>query len=112
MGAIPPWNRSPRQLWEVSRAAVNIRICGKAFLCFLPILYPLSSSAGFNYVDFQSTENLNVLFDARATGGILRLTPAAYHLEGAVWHQVKQDVSVGFTTHFQFQMKEVGGLPE
>lgn len=100
------------RLWVVSSPAVDVQVFGKAFLCSLLILNPFTCFAGFNYADFQSTEDLNVLFDARATVGVLRLTPAAYHLEGAVWHQVKQNISGGFTTRFQFQMKDVGGLPE
>jgi hypothetical protein len=72
----------------------------------------ISAHAQFDFNQFQNTDPLNIVHDAVVQGGVLRLTPAAYHLEGAAWHQVKQPVAEGFTTTFSFRMLEVGGLPE
>jgi hypothetical protein len=41
---------------------------------------------------------------------MLRLTPAARHLAGAVWFERKQIVNAGFETAFNFQLTGQGGL--
>ena len=53
---------------------------------------------------------LRLVGSAELTGKVLRLTPAERHKAGAAWFEAKQIVSSGFTTSFEFQLTQPGGL--
>jgi|SRR5215831_412198 len=64
----------------------------------------------FDYTDFSSTSGLNLIGDAAVVSSVLRLTPAATGKQGACWYQTTIDLSLGFTTIFDFQMTGGGGI--
>jgi hypothetical protein len=53
---------------------------------------------------------LRLVGSAELTGKILRLTPAERHMAGAAWFEEKQVVGSGFTSSFEFQLTQQGGL--
>ena len=53
---------------------------------------------------------LRLVGSAELTGKVLRLTPAERHMAGAAWFGEKQVVSGGFTSAFEFQLTQQGGL--
>jgi hypothetical protein len=53
---------------------------------------------------------LRLVGSAERTGTVLRLTPAERHMAGAAWFGDKQVVSNGFTSSFEFQLTQQGGL--
>ncbi|XZE56600.1 Calx-beta domain-containing protein [Planctomycetaceae bacterium SH139] len=70
--------------------------------------------ATISYPDFSDSSGLTLLGDAAvADGNTLRLTPAVEGVNGAVWHENKQFVSVDWETSFDFNLNEnvgdVGG---
>ena len=63
-------------------------------------------------VDSQDSPEraLRLVGSAELTGKVLRLTPAKRHQAGAAWFEAKQIVSSGFTSSFEFQLTQQGGL--
>ena len=53
---------------------------------------------------------LRLVGSAELTGNVLRLTPSERHKAGAAWFEEKQVVSSGFTSSFEFQLTQQGGL--
>ncbi len=64
----------------------------------------------FEFHDFASPGNLNVVGDAQLPGKVLRLTEARINIAGAAWYAAKEPVSHGFDTTFQFKLTGQGGL--
>src|SRR4030095_862797 len=60
--------------------------------------------AQFNYPDFTRRENLNILSDARAVGGLIRLTSASEFRNGTVVYALEQLLQDGFETTFTFRI--------
>jgi len=53
---------------------------------------------------------LRLVGSAELTGKVLRLTLAERHKAGAAWFEAKQIVSSSFTSSFEFQLTQPGGL--
>lgn len=66
--------------------------------------------ADFNYPNFASTSGLNMVGSAVKSGDHLRLTPAATVQSGVVWTQDRQAVRDGFSSTFQLQATNIGGM--
>ncbi|GIV04953.1 MAG: hypothetical protein KatS3mg016_0528 [Fimbriimonadales bacterium] len=64
--------------------------------------------AQFNYPDFAGA-SLQLNGDAAIVGNRLRLTPAQGDRLGSAYHPLKQVLSNGFATTFQFQITNSGG---
>jgi len=69
---------------------------------------PTAVAQSPRFTDFSSTTNLTLNGSAVApvnngTSKVLRLTPAAMSQAGSAWFNIRQPVSGGFTTTFQFQ---------
>ncbi len=62
------------------------------------------TSADFEYPDFSTTTDLNVVGDAAFTDSIVRLTPNLFNQAGGAWHESLQYVESGFVTTFRFQI--------
>lgn len=60
--------------------------------------------AQIHFDDFTSSEELNLVGDARVSGKVLRLTRTRPAIAGAFWFREKQSVGSGFDTTFQFQL--------
>ncbi len=67
-------------------------------------------SSSFEFRDFISPSNLNLVGEARLPGKYLRLTEARTNIAGAAWYSSKEPVSRGFDTTFQFRLTGQGGL--
>jgi hypothetical protein len=76
------------------------------FLCNLAA----DGQGNFPFRDFSSTAGLHLVGSAQCVHNMLRLSPAARHLAGAVWFERKQIVNSGFETAFNFQLTGQGGL--
>lgn len=69
-----------------------------------------SALADFNYVDFSSTESLNLVGVATQSSNRLLVTPSVRSSAGAVWHGVQQRVSGGFDTTMVIKIEDkLGG---
>lgn len=66
----------------------------------------------FEYLDFGSIEQLNLLEDAVQVDSVLRLTPNAVAQLGAAWYIAQQPVDGGFWTIFQFRISDKGGISD
>lgn len=64
----------------------------------------------FDFPDFTSHQNLNIVGDAHYSGNAVRLTDARLQMAGGVWYTAKEPVAGGFDTTFKFQLTEQGGL--
>ena len=61
-----------------------------------------------NYANFASTSGLNLTGSAKATNGLLRLTPAVDGQIGNAWLSQKQTCAGGFDTSFYFRITQLG----
>ena len=90
-------------------------------LAACPVLTVLWFSVGFvtpaaggastnclNYTNFISTSGLNLTGSAKATNGLLRLTPAVDGQIGNAWLSQKQTCAGGFDTSFHFRITQLG----
>src|ERR1700722_18824940 len=94
------------------QAALHIKMRFEAWH-WLPSMWcavGVLAAGSFEFRDFASRANLNVVGDARLTGKHLRLTDARMNIAGAAWYSAKEPVSHGFDTTFQFQLTAQGGL--
>jgi Legume lectin domain/Bacterial Ig domain/Immunoglobulin domain len=82
-----------------AQAVTLVLACGSAF------------AGSFNYSDFSSTNDLDIIHDSSLVGNTLRLTPAAPYKAGAVWYGSKQHCVNGFSTTFTFQITSPGSNP-
>lgn len=65
----------------------------------------------FDFSEFRSGEELNVLGDAVTRGDSLLLTPLATYKRGAVWYRRRVHASEGFQTSFIFGTQRNSGQP-
>ncbi len=63
-----------------------------------------TAMADFDYEDFASIPNLDLVGDATVVGSRLELTPALTGRTGAAWYKAPQEVVRGFTTTFRFRI--------
>jgi len=82
----------------------------QAPLMFVLFTLAADGQGDFPFRDFSSTAGLHLVGSAQCVHNMLRLTPAARHLAGAVWFERKQIVNSGFETTFSFQLTGQGGL--
>lgn len=69
-----------------------------------------SAFADFNYNDFSSTSQLNLVGSTVQSSNRLLLTPSARTSVGAVWHGIQQRVGGGFDTTMVIKIEDkVGG---
>lgn len=64
-----------------------------------------------NYVNFASTNGLNLVGSASQFGAVLRLTPAIRSQAGAAWFTTPQDFLGGFDTTFSFNISGASSPP-
>ena len=67
-------------------------------------------AASFEFHDFASPHDLNIVGDAHLQAAALRLTDARINIAGAAWYSEKEPVAQGFDTTFQFKLTRQGGL--
>jgi hypothetical protein len=81
-------------------------------LCTAAISFAAGDSqpSPFDYRDFSSPHDLNIVGSARYTNKVVRLTDARLQQAGGVWYTAKQPVSSGFDTTFTFRLTNQGGL--
>ncbi|ROL60204.1 hypothetical protein D9V87_02275 [Bacteroidetes/Chlorobi group bacterium MS-B_bin-24] len=60
----------------------------------------------FEYADFHSSPNLNLIGSARFDGNTIVLTPSLSNQAGAVWTSTKVPLGNGFETEFKFRMRD------
>ena len=65
-----------------------------------------------NFADFNSTAGLNLQGSAAKSGNALRLNPSQSAQVGSAWFATQQAVADGFTTTFQFQITQLGGITD
>ena len=63
-----------------------------------------ANAEAVRFADFASTQNFNLVGDARVAGKVLRLTRALPNRSGAFWFREKLAVRSGFEATFQFQL--------
>jgi hypothetical protein len=64
----------------------------------------------FEFTDFKSIPNLNLVGAARTSGNAIRITESKINISGGFWYAGKEPVSRGFDTTFRFQVTNRGGL--
>ena len=75
-------------------------LCCSVFICGQPCF-----ASGFEFADFSSTKDLQLIRDTYRSGKkVLRLTEANKFLAGAAWFKEKQPVAAGFETTFTFKL--------
>jgi len=85
----------------------------RAFVfCFLLSAFVATGPAAavttsFQYVDFSSTDGLNLVGDAAAVNGRLLITPAVGSQAGAVWHADRVDIAAGFESTFTYVIEDL-----
>ena len=84
------------------------RTSGDVYLGFDPALGPTF----INFVNFISTDGLNLVRSAAQNGNVLRLTPAVQDELGAAWALDKQPCASGFDTRFWFQISNLGPVSD
>ena len=72
-------------------------------LAALVLLAAPALAQGFSYPNFASTAGLVLNGNALATGGVLRVTPAAASQRGSAWYSQPLSVAGGFTLDMTFQ---------
>jgi hypothetical protein len=60
----------------------------------------------FEYADFHSSPNLNLIGSARFDGNTIVLTPSLSNQAGAVWTSTKVPLGNGFETEFKFRLRD------
>ena len=74
-------------------------------------LTSFAASADFDYPNFTSVDAWHFNADAAQAGDRIRLTPAAYYQRGSAWYRFQEPVTNGFHFHFQFQISDIGTVP-
>ncbi len=66
----------------------------------------------FNFPNFPSSSNLNLVGQAAVAGGSVVLNPAQGSTRGAVWYNGgKVEVAGGFSTRFEFRITDINAFP-
>jgi hypothetical protein len=80
----------------------------------LALAVPLSARADFNYPDFSNTSGLKLNGDATVASNQLQLTYSSGNSAGSVFttNQVALGSNATFSTHFQFQITNPGGVSD
>lgn len=65
--------------------------------------------ADFNYVDMSDTTGLKLLGSAAQNGSVVDLTTGLKQQAGGVWHDIKQDVSLGFDARMTVRVPSTNG---
>ena len=86
-----------------------MRKCG-VFLLTLAILRTFPLFADIYYPDFSSTDGLILVGSARQRDNLVEMTRAQAYQRAAIWYGEKQYVKDGFTTTFQFQIREASAV--
>ncbi len=91
----------------------NLFVSVAIFLVFMLSWVPNAiADDDLYFPDFASPAGLSLVGNATQVGNVLRLTSAATNKAGAAWFITKQEVEDDFTTTFEFQITNLGGIDD
>jgi hypothetical protein len=93
-------------------------MCFKAAFIGFVAVFTLACAVGvakatlINFADLNAGEGLNLQGSAAIVNGRLRLTPASATKTASAWCETQQAIDEGFSTTFQFQITQPGGITD